>query len=114
MAKYPWFLFPQRLIDRGYKWDPRLRVALPALKQDVCTLRKWGQRAIIAALKQVEAGRTVDDFARACGVSQATIYTWTAKYCDLEVREAQRLRSLIGLGAARQIQIFVFRSPPTA
>ena len=27
---------------------------------------------IIAALKQVEAGRTVDDVARECGVSQAT------------------------------------------
>ena len=35
---------------------------------------------IIAALKQVEAGRTVDDVARECGVSQATIYAWKAKY----------------------------------
>jgi putative transposase len=35
---------------------------------------------IIAALKQVEAGRTVDDVARECGVSAATIYAWKAKY----------------------------------
>lgn len=49
---------------------------------------------IIAALKQVEAGRTVDDVARECGVSQATIYAWKAKYGGLEVSEAQRLRSL--------------------
>ena len=35
---------------------------------------------IIAALKQVEAGRTVDDVARECGVSQATIYTWKSKF----------------------------------
>lgn len=28
---------------------------------------------IIAALKQVEAGRTVDDMARECGLSLATI-----------------------------------------
>ena len=28
---------------------------------------------IIAALKQVEAGRTVEDVARECGVSAATI-----------------------------------------
>ena len=49
---------------------------------------------IIAALKQVEAGRTVDDVARECGVSVATIYAWKAKYGGLEVSEAQRLRSL--------------------
>ena len=49
---------------------------------------------IIAALKQVEAGRTVEDVARECGVSQATMYTWKAKYGGLDVSEAQRLRSL--------------------
>jgi putative transposase len=49
---------------------------------------------IIAALKQVEAGRTVDDVARECGVSGATIYAWKAKYGGLDVSEAQRLRSL--------------------
>jgi putative transposase len=49
---------------------------------------------IIAALKQVEAGRSVDDIARECGVSQATIYAWKAKYGGLDVSEAQRLRSL--------------------
>ena len=49
---------------------------------------------IIAALKQVEAGRTVDDVARECGVSQATIYTWKARFGGMEVSEAQRLRSL--------------------
>ena len=49
---------------------------------------------IIAALKQVEAGRTVEDVARECGVSQATVYTWKAKYGGLDVSEAQRLRSL--------------------
>lgn len=31
---------------------------------------------INAALKKIEAGCTVDDVARECGVSQATIYTW--------------------------------------
>ena len=49
---------------------------------------------IIAALKQVEAGRTVEDVARECGVSSATIYGWKAKYGGLDVSEAQRLRSL--------------------
>jgi putative transposase len=49
---------------------------------------------IIAALKQVEAGRAVDDVAREYGVSQATIYTWKAKFGGMDVSEAQRLRSL--------------------
>jgi putative transposase len=49
---------------------------------------------IIAALKQVEAGRTVDDVAREGGVSRATIYTWKAKFGGMEVSEAQRLRAL--------------------
>ena len=49
---------------------------------------------IIAALKQDEAGRTVDDVARECPVSQATIYTWKSKFGGMEVSKAQRLRSL--------------------
>ena len=49
---------------------------------------------IITALKQVEAGRTVDDVARESGVSSATIYAWKAKYGGLDVSEAQRLHSL--------------------
>jgi transposase InsO family protein len=44
---------------------------------------------IITALKQVEAGRTVEDVARECGVSAATIYSWKAKYGGLDVSEAQ-------------------------
>jgi putative transposase len=36
----------------------------------------------------------VEDVARECGVSQATIHAWKAKYGGLEVSEAQRLRSL--------------------
>jgi putative transposase len=49
---------------------------------------------IIAALKQVEAGRATEDVARECGVSKHTIYAWKAKYGGLEVNEAQRLRQL--------------------
>jgi putative transposase len=35
---------------------------------------------MIAALKQVEAGRAVEDVAREVGVSKHTIYGWKAKY----------------------------------
>ncbi len=43
---------------------------------------------IIAALKQVEAGRTTEDVAREQGVSKHTIYAWKAKYGGMEVSEA--------------------------
>jgi putative transposase len=49
---------------------------------------------IIAALKQVEAGRTAEEVARENGVSKHTIYAWKAKYGGLEVNEAQRLKQL--------------------
>ena len=55
---------------------------------------KHTEAQIIAALKQVEAGRTADDVARECGVSKHTVYAWKAKYGGLEVNEAQRLRQL--------------------
>jgi len=55
---------------------------------------KHGEAEMIAALKQVEAGRKVEDVAREVGVSKHTIYGWKAKYGGLEVSEAQRLRQL--------------------
>lgn len=44
---------------------------------------------MIAALKQVEAGRKVEDVARECGFSKHTIYAWKAKYGGMDVSEAQ-------------------------
>jgi putative transposase len=55
---------------------------------------KHTEAQIIAALKQVEAGRKVEDVAREVGVSNHTIYAWKAKYGGLEVSEAQRLHEL--------------------
>jgi putative transposase len=55
---------------------------------------KHTEAQIIAALKQVEAGRTVEDVAREVGVSKHTLYAWKAKYGGLEVNEAQRLKQL--------------------
>ncbi len=53
---------------------------------------KHTEAAIIAALKQVEAGRKVEDVAREVGVSKHTLYAWKAKYGGLEVNEAHRLK----------------------
>jgi len=55
---------------------------------------KHSEAEMIAALKQVEAGRKVEDVAREIGVSKHTLYGWKAKYGGLEVNEAQRLRQL--------------------
>jgi putative transposase len=55
---------------------------------------KHSEAEMIAALKQVEAGRKVEDVARKVGVSKHTLYGWKAKYGGLEVSEAQRLRQL--------------------
>jgi putative transposase len=41
---------------------------------------KHSEVQIIAALKQVEAGRTMEDVVREVGVSAATIYAWKAKF----------------------------------
>ena len=49
---------------------------------------------IIAALKQVEAGRTAEDVAREQGVSKHTIYAWKAKYSGMEVSEAEEVKHL--------------------
>lgn len=55
---------------------------------------KHSEAQIIGALKQVEAGRTVEDVAREVGVSGATIYAWKAKFGGMEASEVQRLRAL--------------------
>jgi putative transposase len=49
---------------------------------------------MIAALKQVEAGRNAEDVAREVGVSKHTIYAWKAKYGGMDVSEAQEVKQL--------------------
>ena len=55
---------------------------------------RFAEEQIIGILKEAEAGAKTADLARRHGVSEATIYNWTAKYGGLEVSEAKRLRSL--------------------
>jgi putative transposase len=49
---------------------------------------------MIGALKQLEAGRKVEDVAREVGVSKHTIYAWKAKYGGMEVSQAQEAKQL--------------------
>jgi putative transposase len=49
---------------------------------------------MIGALKQVEAGRKVEDVAREVGVSKHTLYAWKAKYGGIDVSQAQEAKQL--------------------
>jgi putative transposase len=49
---------------------------------------------MVAALKQMEAGRRTEDVAREVGVSKHTLYSWKAKYGGMEVSEAQEAKQL--------------------
>jgi putative transposase len=49
---------------------------------------------MVAALKQVEAGRKAEDVAREVGVSKHTLYAWKAKYGGMDVSEAQEAKQL--------------------
>ena len=55
---------------------------------------KHSEAAIIGVLKQVEAGRKVEDVAREQGVSKHTIYAWKSKYGGMDVNEAQEVKQL--------------------
>jgi putative transposase len=55
---------------------------------------KHTEAQIIAALKQVEAGRSAAEVSREYGVSQYTIYAWKAKYGGMDVSEAQEVKQL--------------------
>ena len=49
---------------------------------------------MIAALKQMEAGRKAEDVAREVGVSKHTLYAWKAKYGGMSVSEAQEAKQM--------------------
>lgn len=55
---------------------------------------KHTEAQMVAALKQVEAGRKAEDVAREVGVSKHTLYAWKAKYGGMDVSEAQEAKQL--------------------
>jgi putative transposase len=55
---------------------------------------KHTEAEMIAALKEMEAGRKAEDVAREVGVSKHTIYAWKAKYGGMDVSEAQEVKQL--------------------
>ena len=55
---------------------------------------KHSEAQMTAALKQVEAGRAIEDLAREYGVSKHTFYAWKSKYGGMDVSEAQEVKQL--------------------
>ena len=55
---------------------------------------KFSEGQIVAALRQVEAGRAAAEVAREVGVTVHTIYAWKSKYGGVGVAEAQELKQL--------------------
>ena len=55
---------------------------------------KQSEAAIVASLKQVDAGRSAADIAREVGGSVHTIYAWKAKYGGMEASEFQEAKQL--------------------
>ena len=56
--------------------------------------KRFSEEQIIRILKEAEAGVAIKDLCRKYGMSDASFYTWRAKYGGLDVSEAKRLRGL--------------------
>ena len=55
---------------------------------------RFKQEQIIAVLNEVRSGVNLKDLSRKYGISEGTIYNWKAKYGDLTITEARRLKLL--------------------
>jgi len=55
---------------------------------------KHSEEKIIAAVKQLEAGRAAKELARELGVTDQTLYNWRSKYSGMDVSDAKRLKAL--------------------
>ena len=56
--------------------------------------RRFTEERIIGVLKEAEAGAKAAELCRKHGISEATYYSWKAKYGGMTVSDAQRLKAL--------------------
>ena len=55
---------------------------------------RFTEAQIIRILKEVEGGRMVKEVCREYGMSDATYYSWKAKYGGMEASDIKRLKDL--------------------
>ena len=56
--------------------------------------KRFSEEQIIGFLKEADAGVPVKELCRKHGFSDASFYTWRAKFGGMEVSEARRLKDL--------------------
>ena len=55
---------------------------------------RYTESQIIGVLKEVDAGRIVEEVCRQHGISSATYYNWKSKYGGMEASDVKRLKEL--------------------
>lgn len=55
---------------------------------------RYTESQIIGVLKEVDAGRKVEEVCRQHGISSATYYNWKSKYGGMEASDVKRLKEL--------------------
>lgn len=55
---------------------------------------RFSESQIIAAIKQNEAGRKVEEICRELGISNGTFYQWRKKYSGMEASQLKELKEL--------------------
>ena len=55
---------------------------------------RFSETQIISILKEVEAGRKVEDVCREHGISNAKHYQWKNKYGGMEASDLKRMKEL--------------------
>jgi len=57
---------------------------------------RYTETQILKILKEVKAGRKVNEVYRECSISDATYYNWKSKYSGIEASDIKRLKELEG------------------
>lgn len=55
---------------------------------------KFTESQIIKAIKENEAGRSIDEICRELGISTGTFYSWRKKFSGMEVSHLKELKAL--------------------
>ena len=55
---------------------------------------RFTESQIVKALKEHEAGKSIDDLTRELGINRATLYNWKKKYGGMETQDLKRLKEL--------------------